>query len=134
MKSPPVLDTHVWVWWVDGDVRLDQQVRRDLDALSADSKPIISDISLWEVAMLVGLGRMQLDRSLESWLPRAAAAVKSWPITPSIAAEVARLPSTFHRDPADRLIVGTSRTGGWPLVTYDRRIIDSGLVRLWRPR
>lgn len=134
MKSAPVLDTHVWVWWLDGDARLEPTVRKQLEDLPSEQRPIISDISLWEVAMLVGRGRLQLDRSLESWLQSASnpATVKVWPITASIAAEVAGLPESFHRDPADRLIVATSRNRGAGLLTYDKRIIDSGLVRLWQ--
>jgi PIN domain nuclease of toxin-antitoxin system len=45
-----------------------------------------------------------------------------------VAAEVAALPDTFHRDPADRIIVASARTVGAKLLTQDRRIIDSGLV------
>jgi PIN domain nuclease of toxin-antitoxin system len=45
---------------------------------------------------------------------------------------VAALPASFHRDPADRLIVSTSRTLGVPLVAHDARITKSGLVRRWR--
>jgi PIN domain nuclease of toxin-antitoxin system len=134
MKLPPVLDTHAWVWWIHGDARLDSRTRVQLDDLPAERRPIISEISLWEVAMLVSLGRLRLDRSLDSWLPLAAhpKTVKVWPITAPIAAEVARFPESFHRDPADRLIVATSNNRGWPLLTYDRRIIDSGLVKLWK--
>jgi hypothetical protein len=57
--------------------------------------------------------------------------VRVCPITASIAAEVARLPEPFHKDPADRLIVATSRVLGAPLVTLDDRILKSGLVSLW---
>ena len=49
-------------------------------------------------------------------------------ISPAIAAEAAALPSSFHRDPADRIIVATARVIGGKLITQDRRIIASGLV------
>ena len=129
----PMLDTHAWVWWLDGDARLTPSLRRALDDLPAERRPIVSDISLWEVAMLVSRGRLKLDRSLESWLQHATnpMTVTVWPITASIAAEVAGLPESFQRDPADRLIVATSRNRAAPLLTYDQSIIDSGLVRLW---
>jgi PIN domain nuclease of toxin-antitoxin system len=134
--SVPVLDTHIWIWWLHGDPRLSSPVRAALDGLPTDRRPIVSDISLWEVAMLVALGRLQFGRSLESWLQLATnpRTVKVWPITASIAAEVAKLPDTFPRDPADRLIVATSRNRGAPLLTHDQRVIDSGLVSLWREK
>jgi PIN domain nuclease of toxin-antitoxin system len=63
------------------------------------ARPFLSDISLWEVAMLVGLGRMELAESFDTWLDSAAdpRTVTILPVTPAIAAEVARLPATFQR-------------------------------------
>jgi PIN domain nuclease of toxin-antitoxin system len=49
-------------------------------------------------------------------------------ISPAVASEVAGLPSTFHRDPADRIIVATARAAGAAVATIDNRIINSGLV------
>ena len=131
----PILDTHAWVWWVQADPRLDRRTIEALDALPADDRPAVCDISLWEVAMLVALGRLALGEPLESWLEAAAdpRTVQVLPITPAIAAEVANLPETFHRDPADRLIVATCRALGHPLVTRDRAITHARLVRRWTP-
>ena len=106
-----------------------------LDGLPADDRPLLCDISLWEVAMLVALGRLDLAEPLDSWLDAAADArtVRILPITPAIAGEVARLPATFHRDPADRLIVASCRVMQRALVTRDRAITRARLVRQWRP-
>jgi PIN domain nuclease of toxin-antitoxin system len=49
-------------------------------------------------------------------------------ISPAVAAEVAALPDSFHRDPADRILVATARIQGATLLTQDERIIRSGLV------
>jgi PIN domain nuclease of toxin-antitoxin system len=49
-------------------------------------------------------------------------------ISPAVAAEVASLPDTFHRDPADRIIVATARVHDATLLTRDKRIIDAKLV------
>ena len=69
------------------------------------------------------------------WFEAAAhpPSVEIVPVTPAIAAEVAALPGTFHRDPADRLIVATCRVLGAPLVTHDLSITRSSLVTRWRP-
>jgi PIN domain nuclease of toxin-antitoxin system len=131
----PILDTHAWIWWVQADPRLDRRTVEALDALPANDRPAVCDISLWEVAMLVALGRLTLGEPLESWLEAAAdpRTVQVFPITPAIAAEVANLPETFRRDPADRLIVATCRALGHPLVTRDRAITRARLVRRWVP-
>jgi PIN domain nuclease of toxin-antitoxin system len=131
----PLLDTHAWIWWVQADPRLDRRTIAALDALPPDDRPAVCDISLWEVAMLVALSRLTLGEPLESWLEAAAdpRTVQVLPVTPAIAAEVARLPTTFHRDPADRLIVASCRVLGLSLVTRDRAITTARLVHRWTP-
>lgn len=132
MKTP-VLDTHAWVGWMMGSSDLSAPVRDTLDALPRDNRPYLSAISLWEVAMLVELERLSLALPLTDWLERAAhpRTVRLVPITPAIAATTAALPSTFHRDPADRLIVATCLELDAPLLTQDRLIMRSGLVTKW---
>jgi PIN domain nuclease of toxin-antitoxin system len=132
----PILDTHAWVWWLHGETaRLGRRTVDALDTLPAGSRPYVCDISLWEVATLVELGRLDLGEPLESWLGTAtnAQAVQIAPISARVAAEVARLPSRFRRDPADRLIVATARVLDRPLLTKDDAIRRSGLTRLWSP-
>ena len=91
----------------------------------------MSDITLWEIALLVECGRVKLKLALEQWLARATAAprVMVCVLTPAIASEVVALDITRGWDPADRIIVSTARVLGVPLLTSDTRIIDSGIVR-----
>jgi PIN domain nuclease of toxin-antitoxin system len=131
----PVIDTHIWIWWMIGDPGLSAAERDALDSLPSNNRPILCDISLWEFATLVDLGRVTIDGSVEDWLRIAAspATVRLHTISPGIAAEMNRLPASFHRDPADRLIVATSRFLRIPLATQDRKIRKSRLVTLWKP-
>jgi len=133
--TTPVLDTHAWVGWMLGATDLTPAERAALDGLPADRRPYLSAISLWEVAMLVELKRLSLDVPLADWLATAAhpRTVRVMPISPAIAAGTALLPRTFHRDPADRLIVATCRELEAPLLTHDRLIMRSRLVAPWRP-
>lgn len=131
----PVLDTHAWIWWMLGDPGLSAAEREALDSLPANNRPVLCDISLWEFATLVDLGRVEIEGSVEDWLAVAAspATVRVQSITPTIVAEMNRLPASFHRDPADRLIVATSRLLKIPLATKDRKIRKSRLASLWKP-
>jgi len=135
MTSAPVLDTHAWIWWLDRDSRLPAATILALDALPANDRPMLCDISLWEVAMLVERKRLTFSLPFAEWLSAAAhpRTVRVQSITPDIAIEVSRLPSSFHRDPADRLIVATSRVLGAPLVSQDQLIVGSRLAKAWRP-
>ena len=134
MSPAPLLDTHVWIWWMLGDPGLSRAERESLDALPAGTRPVIADISLWEFATLVDLGRLRIEGSVDDWLRIAAspATVRVQAITPGIVTEMNRLPAGFHRDPADRLIVATARFLKLPLATKDRKIRRTRLATLWK--
>ena len=129
-----LLDTHVLVGWLNDPNSLSDAQRRVVDAADAASPLLVADISLWEVATLHSLGRVRIRGSLRRWLEKAVAPplVKLQGITPAIAAEVAALPDTFHRDPADRILVATARVMDAVLLTRDQRIIKAGLVQTLR--
>ena len=116
-----------------GSSDLPASTRDALDGLATDTRPYLSAISLWEVAMLVDLERLSLSMPLVEWLSIAAhpRTVRLMPITPAIAAGTAALPSTFHRDPADRIIVATCLELDAPLLTHDRLIMRTRLVSRW---
>ena len=125
-----LLDTHVLIWWLQGDGPLSPAQRRVLGAVDATSPLRVSDISLWEIATLHSLGRIQLTIPLRDWLAKAVAPplVRRHGISPAIAAEVAALPDSFRRDHADGVLVATARVLGATLLTQDRRIVESGLA------
>lgn len=126
-----LLDTHILLWWFDDAVaRLSPRQEEVLRGASEEEPLWVSDITLWEVATLSSLGRIELSLPLRDWLEQATAPplVQRLPITPAVAAEVAVLPDSFHRDPADRIIVASARVLGATLLTRDRRILESALV------
>lgn len=130
MDRPALLDTHILVWAANADRRLSKAVSRVVAQATAERPLLISDISLWEIALLHETGRIKLALPLRDWLEQAVGspAVRRCGIGPAVAATVAELPPTFHRDPADRILVATALVHGAVLLTADERIIDSGLV------
>ena len=80
--------------------------------------------------MLHDLERIRLTIPLREWLDKAVAPtlVRRIGISSAVAAELATLPASFHRDPADRILVATARVLGATLLTRDRRIVEAGLV------
>ena len=125
-----LLDTHILVGWVSHPEKLKPGQRHALAAASAARPLLVAGITLWEIATLVSLQRLRLDRPLRDWLERAVAAplVRVVDLSPAIAAAVAALPDSFHRDPADRIIVATAQVYGATLLTDDRRIRKAALV------
>ena len=114
---------HIWVWWVHDDARLPDPYRAYLQ--TNESRGLgVSIISCWEVAKLVEYGRLVLPHPVAEWLDQALAypGIHLLDLTPRIVVESTQLPGTFHRDPADQLIVATARAYDLPLVTLDDRI------------
>jgi PIN domain nuclease of toxin-antitoxin system len=125
-----LLDTHILLWWLGQDSRLSPEQRQVLEGATGENPLWVADITLWEIATLFSLGRIELALPLREWLEQATAGplIERLPISPAVAAEVATLPDSFHRDPADRIIVATARVFGATLLTRDGRVIDSQLV------
>lgn len=59
--------------------------------------------------------------------------VRILPLESDVVVALHELPSSFHGDPADRLIIATARAHALPLATHDRAIRGSRLARLWKP-
>jgi PIN domain nuclease of toxin-antitoxin system len=120
-----VIDTHIWYWWVHQPERL---TRPQVEAIEAHRADVIgvSAISCWEIAKRVEYGRMQLSRPIGQWLALALRfpGIHLLPLTPEIAVASTQLPGTFHKDPADQIIVATARVHDCPLVTSDQKILD----------
>ncbi|MBK8816676.1 MAG: type II toxin-antitoxin system VapC family toxin [Methylococcaceae bacterium] len=118
-----LLDTHIWVWWVHGDGNLPTEYS-DLLQQRQNEGLGISIISCWEIAKLVEHQRLILPCPIKEWLTQALAYpnIQLLNLTPQIAVESTQLPQPFHRDPADQLIVATSRIYGCSLMTLDGKI------------
>ena len=124
-----VLDTHVWVWSVEGNLkRLRPAVAREIEAAASDGRLHISAISVWEVGMLVTRGRLQLARDVGSWIAesRRPPGVRVVPLTSAVALDASTLPGRPPADPADCVIAGTARALGALLVTCDRAVLAYG--------
>jgi PIN domain nuclease of toxin-antitoxin system len=118
-----VLDTHIWIWWVHGDVKLTQKYHEYIQEKESQGLGV-SAISCWEVAKLVEYDRLSLPCAVDEWLDEALAypGVTLLELTSRICVESTQLPGNFHRDPADQIIVATARVHDCPIVTADRKI------------
>jgi PIN domain nuclease of toxin-antitoxin system len=120
-----VLDTHTLIWWVNGIANeLSRSASLTIKHARAENGVIVSSITAWEIAMLVGRGRLTLTMDVLAWLSTVSriSGVRFIPIDNEIAVASVDLPGRFHQDPADRIIVATARKFGISVVTRDRRI------------
>jgi PIN domain nuclease of toxin-antitoxin system len=116
-----LLDTHVVHWWSAEPDRISRPARR---ALKAADELLIAASSWYELAWLAERRRIVLDIPIRSWLGDLSAQVRTLGITPGIACSAAALPSTFPRDPMDRIIYATAVEHGVRLVTKDQAIAE----------
>jgi PIN domain nuclease of toxin-antitoxin system len=125
-SKPVVLDTHVWIWLLEGHQRLADSPALEIILKSADEGGVmIPAIAVWEVAMLERKGRISLSMELHNWV-RQGLAVPGYtlqPLTPEISIESCLLPADFHGDPADRMITATARCLKRTLITADKKIL-----------
>jgi PIN domain nuclease of toxin-antitoxin system len=113
---------------VDDDSKLSRAIR---DRIDSENDVRVSAISLLEIATAVSLNRLVLRPSASYWLQIAQSAeqIRLEPLTDRVCLESVNLPGTFHRDPADRLIVALARTLNADLITADAKILGYGGVR-----
>jgi PIN domain nuclease of toxin-antitoxin system len=121
------LDTHVWIWMVEGIPRLDKRTIASIEQTVATAPVYVPSILLWEAAMLVSRSRVSLSLPIRDWFALALerSGFSLAPITADVALAAAGLSAAFPGDPADRLIAATAKVLDAPLVTGDRKILLS---------
>lgn len=118
-----LLDTHVLVWAESLPDRLGPETRTLL--LDPTHTLLVSPITTLELSRLISLSRLNLRKSLGDWLTdaRKHLAFEDALLSHPAAIDSYELPGTFHKDPADRMLVATARELNCPLVTADDLIL-----------
>ena len=124
-----LIDTHIFIWFATNNNQLKQKYKL---LLEEESEIFISIISCWEIAKLVEYKRLVLTMPISEWLNIAleSSNVKILPLDLPIILDSTNLPDNFHKDPADQLIVATSRILGIDLLSEDEKIRNYKFVKL----
>jgi PIN domain nuclease of toxin-antitoxin system len=129
-----VADTHIAVWFLWEPKRLSNRVLEYIMGIANSGGTVgLSSISLCEVLYLVERGRIRAD-ALERMLEavRAPDAIfEEIPVAASIVAAMMRVDHAAVPEMPDRIITATALNLGVPLLTRDRRIIESGAEVIW---
>lgn len=126
-----ILDTHVFVWWIDGNEKLPSNLINVIKSHETDGLGV-SIISIWEIAKLYEKTRLNFQCSLDEWFDKALKypGIMIADLTMDIILDSTRLPGKFHNDPADQMIVSTARTMNVPLCSLDKKILEYPHVKL----
>jgi PIN domain nuclease of toxin-antitoxin system len=121
-----LLDTHVWIWTLDGTRgTLSKGARALIERAATAGRVFVSDFSHWEIAMLVSKGRLPLTLSVDDWSERASRApgLTSAVLTREVLVRSTQLPGTLRGDPADAILLAHAQALGAALVTCDQGLI-----------
>jgi PIN domain nuclease of toxin-antitoxin system len=118
-----LLDTHVLIWWLRDDQKLNPKARA---ALSYPTNTVlISVASAWEMSIKFRIGKLD-ERGSKAWREAESAGFALLPITASHLAELELLPRR-HGDPFDHLILAQAKAEGATVVTSDVAMLHYGI-------
>jgi PIN domain nuclease of toxin-antitoxin system len=118
MSEIIVLDTHIWLWFINGDCHRYPETWQE--RIETAEHVGVSPVSCYEIALAADRGRLSLPCPTMEWFQDALdpANIEIFPLTPRISARAVEL-SPIHRDPFDRIIIATALEMGAMLASVD---------------
>ena len=121
-----LLDTHALLWALSDDPRLSAKARAVVESLENDV--LVSAVSAWEIAVKVGLRKLEAPEDLESTVRAAGFSVRAVGIAEC---SVLRTLPALHRDPFDRMLVAQAMVDGIAVITKDEQIARYPIQTIW---
>jgi PIN domain nuclease of toxin-antitoxin system len=125
-----LLDTHTFVWFIEGSLELSTTARDLIEA--ADNEVLLSMASMWEMAIKGSIGKLEFSEPFETLIPEQLSLNKIDLLNIQLihVVQVHSLP-LHHRDPFDRLIVSQALVEKIPVIGRDGAFDAYGITRLW---
>ena len=125
-----LVDTHVFLWWVEGDRALPAKARAAL--ANQENECLISIVSAWELAIKAGLGKLKLTLPVQRYVVEHIAA-NGFRMLDIRMAHIGRVETleSHHGDPFDRLLIAQALEEEIPVVTADPVFRKYGVKRIW---
>lgn len=126
-----LLDTHILLWWLHSPDRLPDEMKSEITVEESKNGILVSAISIWEIAVKTGLGKLALPLPIEEWfeMVKAYPGIVIEPLDPLDAISSTQLPGDFHKDPADRILIAIAKRYDIFLATMDRKILNYPYVK-----
>ena len=125
-----LLDTHTLLWFISGDDRTSQNARNIIE--SDSTKLFVSIASLWEIAIKVNIGKLDLHipfKKLEKEILKNN--FNLLPIEFKHTVQLSKL-EDIHRDPFDRILISQALVENFTIITKDNAFSQyKGLKTSW---
>ncbi len=123
-----LIDTHIFLWWLFDDPKLDTTCR---DIIRNPAHRIfVSSVSAWEISTKYRIGKLPEAKQLVEQYSQILHQAKfiELAITSAHALRAGSLPIA-HRDPFDRMIMAQAELESLPVITYDKAF-QTGLIQV----
>jgi PIN domain nuclease of toxin-antitoxin system len=123
-----LLDTHILLWWIFDDPKLDLECRDIIR--NPNHRILISSVSAWEIATKYRIGKLPEAKQIVEEYSQILHQAKfiELAITSAHALRAGSLPIP-HRDPFDRMIMAQAELENLPIITYDKAF-QTGLIQV----
>lgn len=125
-----LLDTHVFLWFIEGDRRLSSHVRQAIETEENDI--LLSIASIWEIAIKSNIGKLTLFKPFAELIPEQIAD-NEIEVT-SIHFDDLKLVETLplhHRDPFDRLLIAQAMSRDIAIASDDSHFRSYDVKLFW---
>ncbi len=124
-----LLDTHVLIWFLNGDEKVNPKVR---SIIQDESNTIfVSIASIWELAIKHSLGKISFPFSFGKFLQLIREnGFNILEISFEHTHKVTSLPF-FHLDPFDRMLVAQAQADDLVFITVDEEILKYEINAIW---
>jgi PIN domain nuclease of toxin-antitoxin system len=125
-----LLDTHALLWMCSSSERLSERARAA--TLDDHNQLFFSVAGWWEIAIKVGLGKLELQANWASAIRKEMRhnGIEWLPLRPEHCERIPALPF-HHRDLFDRLLIAQAQTEGLAIITCDPHFDAYGVEVLW---
>jgi PIN domain nuclease of toxin-antitoxin system len=125
-----LLDTNSFLWFISGNDKLSNTAKSFITDLN--NELILSTASLWEIAIKVSLGKLELLQPFNTLIPQQLDEndIAILPITLEHLSGLIDL-SFHHRDPFDRLIIAQALTEEIPVISSDSAFSEYPVEIIW---
>lgn len=128
MGAKYLIDTHIFLWWLFDDSRLDETSKKIIKDL--DNEILVSSASAWEISTKYRIGKLPEAKDLiENYAKTLEEAGFLELSITNIHALRAGLLEIAHRDPFDRMIMAQAQLENIPVITHDKAF-RNGLIEV----